>query len=131
MPPLGGVELHHGAEGLDHPQAETHEARVRGPAIPAALPVPDGFEIAGGPGGVAPEPLLRPGLQGVDDGLVGPEVHVRHPQGNHVVPSELLEPLVILGGEVSTAVYHLVKIVSHDLASFLEMILCSRRLANY
>ena len=118
--PLGGVELHAGAESLHHSQAEAHQARVRGPAVPAALPVPDGLEIAGGPGGVAPEALLCPGLQGVDDGLGGLEVHVRNPEGNHVLGAEFLEPLVVLGGEVSSPVDDLIKVVSHNLTSFLK-----------
>ena len=117
---LGGIELNHGAEGLDHSQAEAHEGRVRGPAVPAALPVPDGLEVAGGPGGIAPDPFLRPPLKGVNDGLGGLKVHVRNPQRDHVLPAELLAPLVVLGGEVFAAVYHLVKIVLHRLASFLK-----------
>ena len=117
---LGSIELNHGAEGLHHPQAEAHEGRVGGPAVPAALPIPYGLKIAGGPGGVAPEALLRPGLQGVDDGLCGFEVHVGNPQGNHILRAKLLDPLVILGGAVSLAVDYLVKVIAHGLASFLN-----------
>ena len=118
--PLGGVELHAGAKGLNYPQAKAHQGRVRGPAVPAALPVPDGLEIAGGPGGVAPKTLLCPGLQGVDNGLSGLEIHVRNPEGNYILKAEFLEPFVVLGGEVSGPVDDLVKIVSHSLASFLK-----------
>ena len=111
---LGGIEPDHDAEGLDHAGTEAHEGRVGVPAVAALLPVLHGLEIAGGPGGVAPDALLGPGLQRVNDGLGGPEVHIRDPQGDHIVGAELLDPFVILGGEVFGAVYHLVEIILHD-----------------
>ena len=111
---LGGIEPDHDAEGLDHAGTEAHEGRVGVPAGAALLPVLHGLEIAGGPGGVAPDALLGPGLQRVNDGLGGPEVHIRDPQGDHIVGAELLDPFIILGGEVFGAVYHLVEIILHD-----------------
>ena len=130
---LGGVELHHGAEGLDHAQAEAHEAGVRGPAVAAALPVPDGLEVAVRAGGVPPDALLGPGGEGVDDGLGGLEVHVCDPQGDHVLGAELLFALVVLGGAVAGAVHDLVKIVLHGVQFLSQVILsglCLRLEAN-
>ena len=63
--------------------------------------------------GVAPDALLGPGGQGVDNGLGGFKVHVGNPQGDHLVRSKLLNPLVIFGRAVVLAVDDGVKIVLH------------------
>ena len=110
---LRGEQLHAGGQGLHHAQAEAHEGLVDIPAVAALLPAPNGLKIAVRPGGIAPDALLGPGLQGVDDGLGGLEVHVRDPQGDHVLCAEFLLPLVILGGVVPGAVHHRVKLVGH------------------
>ena len=120
--PLRGEELHARREGLDHAQAPAHEAGVDVPAVAALLPVPNGLKIAGGPGGVAPDALLGPGREGVDDGLGGLEVHVRDPQGDHIVGAEFFLALVVLGGVVVGTVDDLVKIVCHSASSFLPVV---------
>ena len=70
-------------------------------------------EIAVRAGGVAPDALFGFGFAGVDDGLRGAEIHVRHPQGDDVGGAELLDPLVVLGGAVLAAVNDLIEIVLH------------------
>ena len=116
--PLGGKELDHGADGLHHAQAEAHQARVNVPAVAALLPAPDGLKIGVRAAGIAPDALLGPGGEGVDDGLGGLEVHVRDPQGDHLVGAELLRPLVVFGGAVAAAVHHGVEIILHRGSSF-------------
>ena len=115
---LRGEELHHSTNGLDHAQAEAHELGVDVPAVAALLPAPDGLKVALRTGGVAPDALLSPGSQGVDDGLGGLEVHVRDPKVDHVVGAEFLLPLVVLGGVVAGAVNDLIKIILHTGSSF-------------
>ena len=119
---LRGEQLHAGGQGLHHAQAEAHEGLVDIPAVAALLPAPNGLKIAVRPGGIAPDALLGPGLQGVDDGLGGLEVHVRDPQGDHIVGAEFFLALVVLGGVVVGTVDDLVKIVCHSASSFLPVV---------
>ena len=111
--PLGGEQLHHGADGLHHAQAEAHQALVDVPAVAALLPAPDGLKIGVRAAGVAPDALLGPLAQGVNDGLGGLEVHVGDPQGDDVIGAEFLLPLIVLGRAVFAAVNHHIKIILH------------------
>ena len=111
---LRSEQAHGGGNGLHHPQAEAHSGWVDLPAVPALLPAPDGLEVAVRPGGVAPKSLLRPGGEGVNDGLGSLEVHVRNPQRDHVLSAEFFLSLVVFGGAVSGAVDDLIKIVLHS-----------------
>ena len=115
---LRGEELDHGGNALHHTQAEAHEGRVDLPAVAALLPVPDGGKVALRPGGIAPDALLGPGGQGVDDGLGGAEIHIRDPQRDDIVRAEFLLPFIILGGVVAGTVHNLIKIIAHRLAPF-------------
>ena len=115
---LRGEQPHTGGDGLHHAQAEAHEALVDVPAVAALLPAADGLEIAVRPGGVAPDTLLGPGLQGVDDGLRGLEIHVCNPQRDHILRAEFLLPFVVFGGAVLRTIHNGVELISHNPPSF-------------
>ena len=110
---LGSEQANHHGNGLDHAKTVAHFFHINLPVVPALLPVPDGLKIALRPGGIAPETLLGPLRQGVDDGLGGAEIHIRDPQGDHVGGAEFFDALVILGRAVFAAVDDGVKIVFH------------------
>ena len=100
-------------QGGHHAKAPAHERNVRRPALAALLPLLHRLKIAVRTGGVAPDALLSLGNAGVDDGLGGAEVHIRHPQRNDVGGAEFFGPFVILGAAVAAAVDDFVKIIFH------------------
>src|SRR5699024_2865168 len=111
--PVPAEQLDDGRHGGHHAQAPAHQGRVGLPAVALDFPFLHGFKVAGRAGGVAPDALLGFGLAGVDDGLGGAEVHIRHPQGDDVGGAELFDPLVVFGRTVVAAVDDLIKIVLH------------------
>ena len=111
--PVLAEQLDDGRQAGHHAQAPAHEGGVGLPAVALDLPFLHGLKVAGRAGGVAPDALLGFGLAGVDDGLGGAEIHVRHPQRDDIGGAKLFDPLVVLGGTVVAAVNDLIKIVLH------------------
>ena len=111
--PVLAEQLDDGRQAGHHAQTPAHEGGVGLPAVALDLPFLHGLKVAGRAGGVAPDALLGFGLAGVDDGLGGAEIHIRHPQGDDVGGAELFDPLIVFGRTVVAAVDDLIKIVLH------------------
>ena len=106
-------QLDNGGQGGHNAKAPAHEGSVRLPVVALDFPFLNGFKVAGGAGGVAPDALLSLGGAGVDNGLGRAEIHIRHPQGDHIGCAELLGTLIVFGGTIGAAVNHLIEIVFH------------------
>ena len=111
--PLRAEQLDDGGQGRNNAQAPAHQCGVGLPVVAPDLPLLNGFKITVRTGGIAPDAFLGFCLAGVDDGLGRPEIHVRHPQGDHVARSKLLDALIVFGRTVGAAVDHLIEIVFH------------------
>ena len=96
---LGEHGQHHPHTG-NHAGGEGHVLRVRQPAVALLLPCGDGLEILGRPPGVAEDALIGAGLDGVHDAGGGLEIHVRDPQGDHIIGAVVQDGLLHLGGVV-------------------------------
>ena len=112
VPRLGKLP-HAGAKGGHHPQAEDALLGVGPPAVALLLPLADRLEIGVRAAGVAKDGLAVPGVDGVQDGLGGAEVHIGNPHGEKVPAAVLLFHLVVLHGVVVPAVNGTVKIILH------------------
>ena len=110
---ISAEQLDEGGQGGHHAKTPAHEGNVRRPALASLLPLLHRLKIAVRAGGIAPDALLSLGNAGVDDGLGGAEVHVRHPQGDDIGGAEFFGAFVILGAAVSAAVNDFVKVVFH------------------
>ena len=94
----GDVDGGNYAGGLDEP------FRLDGPVEIGFLPVCQGFEIGLPRFGVAEDAVLHPLFQGVKDGLGHFEVHVRHPEGQHVRRFSTLSGKIVFQAAASAAV---------------------------
>ena len=105
--------------GQDHPHAghhaggERHLFHIGLPAVALFLPAGNGLKVFGRPPGVAENALVRPGLDGVHDAGRCAEIHVRDPQGDHIIGPVVQLCLLKFGRIILGTVYDLVKIEFH------------------
>ena len=92
------------------------EAYFRGvhlPPVASVHPVPDGFKESAGLDGISQDFVLATAADSFHDEGGRPEVHVRHPQGNQVVPAPAGKQRFIFQGSGAASLNYFVKIVLH------------------
>ena len=115
--PLIGKFANHCCQCRNYTGTKRCQLRIKAPAVPFLLPFPYRFEIRIGPWRISEYSLCISLGHCIDDRLGGRKIHIRNPEGNQILPSELLFSFIVFYGVSVPPVCHHIKIVSHIMSS--------------